>query len=97
MCKCLTRVSVIVAMCLSAQSSSGSGSPDTHDVRHRDGLSGPQRCCLITITNPRVGKRIANPEALFVPFKGSFEGATDDASVAGAWCPQRPGVYRRSL
>jgi hypothetical protein len=44
-------------------------------------LPPPPRHLVVTVSNPRVGKPIADTESLFVPFKGQFEDA--GGAVAG--------------
>jgi hypothetical protein len=39
---------------------------------------------VLLVTNPRFGPPLANPEALFVPFKGSADAAGSNPGVAGA-------------
>ena len=49
---------------------------------HRQASILSERHIVVDISNPRFGVPIKDPEALFVPFKGSFEGQMD-ATLAG--------------
>ena len=55
-----------------------------HEQRalHRQASLLSERHIVIDISNPRFGVPIKDPEGLFVPFKGSFEGQMD-TTVAG--------------
>jgi hypothetical protein len=50
---------------------------------HRQASLLSERHIVVDISNPRFGLPIKDPEGLFVPFKGSFEGQMD-STVAGA-------------
>ncbi len=60
-------------------------------VRTQDAAYSPgTQYCVITITNPRVGSPIPDPEALFVPFRGSFSAEATTVAGTGDACLRAP-------
>ena len=60
-----------------------SGAVAVDAVVMQDGFAGPHYL-VVTVSNTNLGRPIASPEDLFVPFRG--EGAGAPTTEAGTWC-----------